>query len=327
MQYSGIELSGRPLSKIGFGAMGFAGWFGELDESAAVYSLHHALDAGVTLVDTARAYGRSESIVGQALRSWSGEQPVVATKVEPLGPPRRWGVPVPVEEVFPRGHVRASAERSLRELGTDHIDLLQLHLWWPTWGLEGYWMDELLGMREEGLVRHLGVSVPDHRSDLALPLVGSGAFDSIQTIVNIFDPLALDVLAPMCREHGIALLARCVLDEGGLTGGITSATTFPEGDYREGYFDATVPREVYLDKVDALREHVPEHAPSLAALALKYVAQDPGVASALTSMHLLEHARANVAAVDGPDLPDAVVDLLRTRHRFVKNFNHANHWK
>lgn len=327
MQYSEIELSGRPLSKIGFGAMGFAGWFGVQDEADAVRALHHALDRGVTVVDTARAYGASESVVGRALRSWHGEQPVIATKVEPLGRNRQWGVPVEVTEVFPPGQVRASAERSLRELGRDRIDVLQLHLWWPTWGLTGYWMDELLSLREEGLVGHLGVSLPDHRSDLALALIDSGAFESLQTIVNVFDPLALDVLAPMCHERGIALLARCVLDEGGLTGAVTAETEFPADDYRHGYFDATIPREVYLEKVEELRALVPEHAPSLAALALKYVTQSPGVASALTSMHQLGHASANVAAVDGPDLPDEIVDLLRTHHRFVKNFNHPNHWK
>ena len=122
------------------------------------------------------------------------------------------------------------------------------------------------------------------------------------------------------------VIARCVLDEGGLTGAITADTTFPDGDYRHGYFDDTVPRSVYLAKVDALRAFVPEYAPSLAALALKFVTQQPGITTALTSMHLPEYAAANIAAVDGPDLPDEVVDLLRTRHRFIKNFNNATHW-
>ena len=65
---------------------------------------------------------------------------------------------------------------------------------------------------------------------------------------------------------------------------------------------------------------------SLAALALKFVTQQPGITTALTSMHLPEYAAANIAAVDGPDLPAEVVDLLRTRHRFIKNFNNATHW-
>jgi aryl-alcohol dehydrogenase-like predicted oxidoreductase len=326
MRYSDFTFDGRPVSKLGFGAMGFAGWFGPQDQGEAVRALHYALDSGVTFVDTARSYGESEAVVGRALRSWSGEPPIVATKVESLGSRRRWGMPVEVEEVFPRGQVRASAQRSLKELGVNRLDLLQMHLWWPTWGTEGYWVDELQQLKAEGLVRHVGVSIPDHRSDLALGVVASGLVESVQTIVNIFDPLALDALVPLCQQRGVAVIARCVLDEGGLTGAITADTTFPEGDYRHGYFDDTVPRSVYLAKVDALRAFVPEYAPSLAALALKFVTQTPGITTALTSMHLPEYAAANIAAVDGPNLPDDVYDLLRTRHRFIKNFNNTTHW-
>jgi methylglyoxal reductase len=327
MRFSDYQLAGRPVSKLGFGAMGFAGWFGPQDDGDRIRALHQALDAGVTFVDTARAHGQSEALIGKALQAWSGETPIVATKVESLGPRRRWGMPVDVETVFPRGQVLASAERSLKELGVERLDLLQLHLWWPTWGTDGYWMDELQQLKIDGLVTHVGVSIPDHRSDMALGLVTSGLIDSVQTVVNIFDPLALDALAPLCRQHGVALIARCVLDEGGLTGAITETTVFPEKDYRHGYFDATVPRSVYLDKVDELRGFVPEYASSLAALALKSVTQAEGVTTALTSLHQPEHAAANIAAVDEPDLPDEIVDLRRTRHRFIKNFNHATHWE
>lgn len=327
MHYSDVQMAETPVSKLGFGAMGFSHWFGTPDEAQGIAALHYALESGVTFIDTARAYGPSEALVGKALRTWSGNAPIVATKVETLGTRRRWGMPVDVETVFPRGQIRASAERSLKELGVPRLDLLQLHLWWPTWGTQGYWMDELAELKDDGVVSHVGVSLPDHRSDIALGLVTTGLIDSVQTIVNIFDPLALDALVPMCHQHGVAVLARCVLDEGGLTGAITADTEFPPGHYLDGYFDATVPRSVYLSKVEALREFVPEYAPSLAALALKFVTQAQGITTALTSMHQLEHARANIAAVDGPDLPADVVDLLRTRHRFIKNFNNATHWE
>lgn len=174
MRYSGLTIDGIQISKLGFGAMGFDGCFGTQSEGDSIRALHEALDRGVTLVDTARSYGDSEAVVGRALRGWSGSMPLVATKVESLGSRRRWGMPQDVETVFPRGQVRASAERSLKELGLDRIDLLQLHLWWPTWGTSGYWLDELHELRQEGLVGHIGVSIPDHRSDLALPLVHSG---------------------------------------------------------------------------------------------------------------------------------------------------------
>lgn len=326
MRYAPFQLDGRPVSKLGFGTMGFAGWFGDQDERDSARALHAALEAGVTFVDTARSYGQSEAVLGRALRSWSGDAPIVATKVESLGTRRRWGMPVDVNEVFPPGQVRASAEQSLRELGTDHLDLLQMHLWWPTWGIEGYWMDELQALKEQGLVKHVGVSLPDHRSDMALALVASGLIESVQTIINIFDPLALDALAPICRQHGVAVIARCVLDEGGLTGAVTAGTTFAPDDYRHGYFDDTVPRAVYLDKVDALRRFVPDYADSLATLALKFVLQSDDVTTALTSMHIPAFAEANIAAVESPDLPDDVFDLIRTRYRFIKNFNNATHW-
>jgi methylglyoxal reductase len=326
MRYSDIELAGQKVSKAGFGAMGFAGWFGEQDEQESVRALHYALEHGVNFVDTARAYGDSEAVVGRALRSWGGARPIVATKVESLGTPRRWGMPVNVEAVFPPGQVRASAERSLKELGLDSLDLLQLHLWWPTWGTEGYWMDELQQLKSDGLVRHVGVSIPDHRSDTALGLVGGGLIDAVQTIVNIFDPLALDALVPLAAQRGVAVIARCVLDEGGLAGAVTNSTEFLKGDYRHGYFDDTVPRSVYLEKVEALRKFVPRYARSLAALALKFVTQPEGVTTALTSMHIPEFAAANIEAIDAADLPEDVFDLLRTRHRFIKNFNNAKHW-
>ena len=75
MEYRTFVATGDRLSVLGFGAMGFAGWFGEIDDADATRALHTALDLGVNVVDTARAYGRSEELLGAALRSWPGEKP------------------------------------------------------------------------------------------------------------------------------------------------------------------------------------------------------------------------------------------------------------
>ncbi|MPY81100.1 MAG: aldo/keto reductase [Actinophytocola sp.] len=321
MRHNPFPRSGQPVSELGFGAMGFAGWFGEQQESEWIDSLLYALEQGVSFVDTARAYGDSERVVGKALQQWSGTRPFVATKVEQLAGQTGWGTPVDPKLAHPPGHIRASAERSLTELGLDYVDLIQLHIWWPTWGVRGHWMDELQQLKQDGLVRHIGISIPDHRSDMALPLVESGLIDSVQTIINIFDPIALDNLVPACQQNGVAVVARCVLDEGGLTGTLTEDTVFAEDDFRYGYFDDIVPRSVYLEKVDALREYVPRYASSLAALALKFVTQPAGVTTAITSMHVREFCQANIAAVGEPELPAEIHDLLRFKHRFIKNFN------
>ena len=133
------------------------------------------LQEGGNLIDTAREYGDSEARIGQALREWPGEPPIVATKILSHGPRERWGRPVPVDTVFPRGSIRASLEESLRALGREHVDLLQLHLYWPTWGTDGYWLDELRELRSSGRTLAIGISLPDYRHDVALELVASGA--------------------------------------------------------------------------------------------------------------------------------------------------------
>ena len=326
MRYRQFPRSNEPISALGFGAMGFAGWFGETSDAACIRALHRTLDLGVNFIDTARAYGDSERIVGEGLRQWPGTRPFLATKVEALGPDAQFGMPLPPEEAFPPGHITADCERSLKALGREAVDLLQLHIYWPTWGVSGYWMDELQALKASGKTRFVGISVPDHRSDMVLPLVQSGLINSVQTIVNIFDPLALEVLVPICEQNSVAVIARCILDEGGLTGFLTEATTFPPGDYRHGYFDAVIDRPLYIRKVDQLRRFVPEYASSLAALAIKFACYLPGVTSAIASMHVEDHARMNVAALDEPDLPADVFHRLRTTHRFIKNLNHSTHW-
>lgn len=326
MHYRTFPATGDKLSVLGFGAMGMAGWFGAIDDRDAIRALHTSFDLGVNVVDTARAYGRSEEVVGKGLRTWSGSKPFLATKIEPRGPQSQFATPPPVDEVFPRGWVTESCERSLRELDVDHVDLMQLHLYWPTWGREGYWLDELQALKESGKTRSVGISVPDHRHDMVIPLVESGLIDSVQTILNIFASEPLDTLIPICEANDVAVIARCILDEGGLTGFLTEDLEFPPGDFRHGYFDWTVPRRAYIAKVDALREYIPQFATSLPALATKFAIQHPGVTTAITSMHIEDYARANIAAVGEESLPEDLFWKLRTSHRFEINLSNSGSW-
>ena len=326
MQYSTFPKTNERVSKLGYGAMGLAGWFEKRPLAEMERSLFGALERGVNFIDTARAYGDSEKIIGGVLRQWTGPAPFVATKVESLGPDNtRWGIPQDVATTFPPGHIRRSAETSLRTLGVDRLDLLQLHLYWPTWGTEGYWMDELQELRAEGKVRSIGISNPDQRCDTALPLVQSGLIDSVQTIFNIFDPTPLDALIPIARQHGVAILARCILDEGGLSGFLRPETTFADDDYRKTFFNC-VPRRMYIERVERLREYLPDYADSLVGLAIKFVTHHPGVTTALTSMHVEEYARQNIAVLDEPPLPEAVFQEIRKFHRWVRNFYDNKCW-
>ena len=326
MQYRTFPATGDDLSVLGFGAMGMAGWFGAIDDRDSIRALHTALDLGVNMIDTARAYERSESVVGQGLRSWRGDRPFVATKIQPRGSKDQFAIPLPVDEAFPKGWVTESCETSLRELGLEQVDLMQLHLYWPTWGHDGYWMDELQALKASGRARAVGISVPDHRHDMVISLVESGLIDSVQTVVNIFESEPFDALVPICQKNGVAVIARCILDEGGLTGFLTPQLDFPAGDFRHGYFDWTVPRRAYIAKVDALRPYVPAYASSLAALATKFALHHPGITTGVSSMHIEQYARMNIAAVDEAPLPEDVVHTLLTSHRFAVSLSNAAHW-
>lgn len=320
MQLTKFGDDGVLVSRLGFGAMGFAGWFGGQSEAQHIRALHVAMERGVNFIDTARAYGESERIVGAAINQWSGPRPFVATKVAGQAGQKQWGTPVPVETAYPKGHCIADCERSLKELGLEQIDLLQLHTYWASWGTRGHWLDDLLTLKQQGKIRYIGVSIPDHRSDMALALAESGAIDSIQTIINIFDPLALEMLVPACAQNSVAVIARCVLDEGGLTGFLKPDTQFDKGDFRDGYFDLSVPRMTYITKVDRLRRYIPKYASSLAALALRFVLQHPGVTTAISSMHVERFAQMNIDALEEGPLPDQVFTELFEKHRWTKNF-------
>jgi aryl-alcohol dehydrogenase-like predicted oxidoreductase len=320
MQYSHFPRSERRVSRLCFGAMGLNCAFGTFAEADLIKTVHRALERGVNMVDTARTYADSEQILGRALKQWRGEKPFVCTKVAPQPSPTNagWGLPNPIDVAYPKGAVTASAETSLRLLGIDCIDLLQLHQFWGQYEGDGHWLEEMVRLREQGKVRHLGVSCVDHRADMALSIVKSGLIDSVQTIINIFDPLAFDTLVPLCEQHQVAVIARCVLDEGGLTGFLTEHTRFDALDFRDNYFEHG-PLSEYVRRVEALREYVPRDAPSLAALALRFALHHPGVTTAAVSLHVPEHLEENIAAVCAAPLPDAAFDEIRKHHRWLVN--------
>jgi aryl-alcohol dehydrogenase-like predicted oxidoreductase len=320
MQFANFRSELDRVSRLGFGAMGLGGAFGKHDEKASISALLYSLENGVNFIDTARIYGESERIIGQALKEWKGERPFIASKVLPQGPGNiGWGMPIPVESAYPKGSLRESTEISLRMLGVETIDLIQLHQYWPQWDRSDYWMEELLRLKEEGKIRYIGISIPDQRHDIALPIVLNGGIDSVQTVFNIFDPQPLDCLIPFCEEKGIAFIARCILDEGGLTGFLQEETHFEEGDYRKTYFEY-LPRSIYIERVNRLRQYIPEYANSLAELAIKFVLKHTGVTTVLASMHIEQYANENIAAVGKNPLPDEVFEEIRKHHRWVRNF-------
>lgn len=312
--------TGLEVSEIGYGAWGIGGsqWLGA-DDRESLRALHRAMDLGLTLIDTALAYGggHSEELVGQAARE-RDERIVVATKV----PPRNQTWPAPAgldpEEVFPAGWVRRCTERSLANTGLDVLDLQQLHVWSDEWVGRGTWLEAVEELKAEGKIRAFGVSINDHQPANALALIETGVVDTVQVIYNVFDQSPEDRLLPVCAERGIGVLARVPFDEGALTGTVGPDTTFPEGDFRTAYFRGDRRQQV-ADRVQAIVDDLGIAREELPEVALRYVLSEPAVSSVIPGMRSVRNVERNCAVGDGRGLPPEQVAALK-RHRWDRNF-------
>jgi aryl-alcohol dehydrogenase-like predicted oxidoreductase len=215
-----------PISNIGFGCMGLSWAYSPSDapSDTKLAVLHHALDTGVQLLDTADFYGPfvNEELVGQVLQSRRAEA-FVSTK---------GGLVASEDFMAPNGrpeHLRKSCDGSLSRLGIEQIDLYQLHRVDPGVPLEDSWgaMAELV---EQGKVRNLGLcEVTVEQLDVAQRI---HPVASVQSELSIWERNALDNVLPWCHRHEAAFIAFAPLGRGFLTGTIPSTTTFDDGDFR-----------------------------------------------------------------------------------------------
>jgi len=306
--------TGWRVGAIGYGMWGMGGWTGS-DDDESLRSLQLAIDVGCNFFDTAAAYGdgRSERILGKALRANGDKTLYAATKVPPKNRtwPSRRGFAL--DDVFPADYIREYAERSLDNLGVPHIDLLQFHVWEDDWADDDRWRRVVDDLEREGLVRAVGVSINRWEPANALRTLRSGAIDSVQVIYNIFDQAPEDELFPLCREHGVAVIARVPFDEGSLTGTLTKESRWPEGDWRNTYF---LPEnlEPTVDRVARLEPLVPPGS-TLPEIALRFILSNPDVAVVIPGMRKASHVRANVAAGNAGPLSPALIDTLKA-HRW-----------
>jgi aryl-alcohol dehydrogenase-like predicted oxidoreductase len=285
------------VSELGYGMWGLAGWSGS-DDAESRESLQLAVDLGCNFFDTAAAYGdgRSERILGHLLRDNPDKRLYAATKVPPKNRqwPSRRGVPL--DDVFPSDHIRASVEQSLVNMGTSRIDLLQFHVWEDDWALDDRWQRDVDDLKREGLILGMGISINRWEPTNAIRTMMTGLIDAVQVIYNVFDQAPEDELFPMCRELGIAAIARVPFDEGSLTGTLTKQTTWPAGDWRNSYF---VPANLgpTVDRVDRLKPLVPDGS-TLPEMALRFVLSNRDVATVIPGMRKRRNVEANVDAVE-----------------------------
>jgi aryl-alcohol dehydrogenase-like predicted oxidoreductase len=312
--------TGIEVSEIGYGAWGIGGskWMGAQDEES-LRALNTAIDLGINFIDTALGYGdgHSEELVGRVARERS-EDVYVSSKIPPKN--GLWPAPegIDPEEAFPREHVIACTERSLRNTGLDVLDVQQFHVWSDDWVGRGSWAEAIEQLKSEGKIRAFGVSINDHQPANAIELIESGLVDTVQVIYNVFDQSPEDELLPACAEHDIGVLARVPLDEGALTGRIGPDTGFPDGDFRNDYFrDGR--REEVDERVRAILEDLAIERDALAETALRYILSHDAVSTVIPGMRSVRNVERNAALGDGRGLPDEQVQALK-RHRWVRNF-------
>jgi aryl-alcohol dehydrogenase-like predicted oxidoreductase len=313
MRFRSFARTGWQVSDIGYGMWGMGAWSGS-DDNESLRSLQRAVDLGCNFFDTAWVYGegRSEKLLGQVVRANPGRTLYLASKVPPKN--RAWPAAPDstVDDSYPPEHLTAYVEKSLRNLGLDSLDLIQLHTWNDNWAGDARIAATLQKLKSAGKVRHAGISLNRWQPSNGVKAVRAGLFDSVQVVYNIFDQNPEDELFPACREHRVAVIARVPFDEGGLTGALTEESRWPAGDWRNSYFSAQNLGET-LVRVEALKKILPLDM-TLPELALRFILSSTDVSTTIPGMRKRKHVEANLECSDrGPLAPGLLAQLRAHR--------------
>jgi aryl-alcohol dehydrogenase-like predicted oxidoreductase len=311
MESRPLGRTGAYVSVIGLGTWQLGADWGNVDDDAAAEVLDAALDAGVTLLDTADVYGdgRSEVRIRQALVT-RADRPFVATKVG------RRADPFTAEQYTPE-NLRAWIDRSRRNLGVETLDLVQLHCPPPTTYEDDRVYDTLDTLVAEEAIAAYGVSVETVAEGMrALRRPG---VQSLQVILNIFRRKPLEELLPAAQKAEVGILARVPLASGLLTGKYDESTTFPADDHRTfnrhgeafdvGETFAGVPFDVGVAAAREVAEIAGDSVPT-AAFALRWVIDQPGVTTVIPGARNVTQVRGNVAAATLAPLTDSQLSDL-----------------
>ncbi len=320
VQYRFLGKTGLRVSEIAHGTWAMGSMWGRRDDDVAKRALRLSLERGVNFFDTASVYGHghAERILGQVLGETSGGA-WVATKVAPQidsWPPRPGTL---AREAFSYDHIIRSTEQSLKNLRLETIDLQQLHVWRPEWLVaEEEWLEAVSILKAQGKIRFFGVSLNDHEADSGLELVKSGWVDTIQVIFNLFDQSPREKLFPLCEQYQVGVLVRVPLDEGGLTGTLTTETRFTSKDWRSRYFWGDRLRET-VARVEALDFLTKSPYRSMAQAALKFCLTERAVSTVLVGMRQEGHVWDNTEV---PHLPEFSPEIVARCHEaaWPRNF-------
>ena len=261
--------SGLTVSALAYGAMSVA-QDPDIRDGVAPSPLA-ALENGVTLIDTARVYPNSESLIASTLRAWRGARPIISTKLRALSR-ETYRFHQAMAEAYTPASIRASIEGSLTALGVETLDIVHLHQWHYLWTHEPSWLETLETLRGEGKLRFIAVSAQDHEHDALLELISARRIDGVQLIFNLFESRPMASLLPLAQKRGVGVIARCVFDSGGLAGALSAA------DFAARPFLKHAPYDQYQERLREIAARVtPGVARDCAEHALRFALSAPGV--------------------------------------------------
>jgi aryl-alcohol dehydrogenase-like predicted oxidoreductase len=309
------------LSEVGLGCWQFGGDFGPMEEETAFSIMKTAVENGTTFFDTADVYGagRSESLIGRFVKE-STEQITVATKFGRNS------------DVFPDGYSRdlmyKTVERSLKRLGVDSLDLLQLHCVPGDVLRDGNVFDWLEDLQSEGLIKSYGASVESVEE--ALICLEHENLVALQVIFNIFRQKLIEELFPRALENKVGIIVRLPVASGLLTGKFDTKTTFVETDHRNfnrdgqhfnvGETFAGLPFEKGVELADNLKQMVPSGL-SMSQMALRWILDFDAVSTVIPGASSSQQAKENASVSDLDPLPDELhVRLEEFYNAQVKNY-------
>ena len=312
MQYRTLGRTGWQVSASSFGAWAIGGAWGAVDDQESLAALHTAVDLGVNFIDTADVYGdgRSERLLAQLRRDRS-EEIIITTKAGRRLDPH-------VASGYNRENLTAFVERSLKNLETEAIDLLQLHCP-PT---EVYYWPQTFGILDDlataGKLRYYGVSV--EKVEEALKAIEFPGVQSVQIIFNMFRQRPAELFFGEAKRRQVGILARVPLSSGMLTGKMTKDSAFESDDHRQynrhgeefdrGETFSGVDYDLSLRAVEELRSLVPAGA-TMAQFALRWILMFDAVSCVIPGAKRPLQAEDNARAADLPPLTDQTMAQVK----------------
>ncbi len=327
MQYRELGRTGWKVSEMSFGAWAIGGAWGKVEDSESLAALHRAVELGVNFFDTADVYGdgRSERLVAQLRREHSEEIHITTKAGRRLNPHIAAG--------YNRKNLTAFVERSLKNLDTEALDLLQLHCP-PT---EVYYMPEVFGVCDDlvnvGKVRYYGVSV--EKVEEALKAIEYPNVQSVQIIFNMFRHRPAELFFEQAKKRRVGILARVPLASGMLTGKLRTDSAFAPDDHRQfnrhgeafdrGETFSGVDYDVGLQAVEQLKAICPAEM-SMVQFALRWILMFGAVTCAIPGAKHPSQAEENSIASDLPPLSEEIMANVRDIYdRHIRKLVH-HYW-